>query len=271
MVASFRSFIIAATLAAVVNAQVFPTFPTGGSETTGQTCVIAWTGDPSSPTTWQGMAVELMSGPNLNMVHLTTVCTGQDGTKAGSCNHTCPEVTINAAIYFYQLSSPIAGPNGAVWTTRFAIAAADGNVVPAPDSTQPPPGNEAIPWGYGALVNTATAVPQPTFAPDTSTDTPDDASGSESSSSGSSGTGAPAGSTPTVSSSPSSTTGSSSSSKLLTSGSAAPTGNVSSINSNSNTTNTNAQSGSGAVGGQVQFIQAVAVLVGCAVGFGVLL
>lgn len=38
----------------------------------GSNCHVAWTGDTSSTTLWKNMAIELMSGPNDPMVHITS-------------------------------------------------------------------------------------------------------------------------------------------------------------------------------------------------------
>jgi len=104
------------------------------------------------------MNVELMSGSNLQMNHITTVAS-VDGTKTGTFSFACPEVTPNSAIYFYQFSSP----NSSVisWSTRFTIAGADGSTTPPANANQPSPANPPIPWGVGDLVNHADAVAAP--------------------------------------------------------------------------------------------------------------
>ncbi|KAG6825598.1 hypothetical protein H0H92_003095 [Tricholoma furcatifolium] len=149
----------------VVRADVFPNYPAGDLQTTGKPCKIGWAGDSSSKTAWKDMSIELMTGDNYNMVHLTTVVTGQDGTADGSYQWTCPQVIPNAAIYFYQFRSP----NTATyeWTTRFAIASTSGKVTSPPNATQP--GGAAIPWGVGALADPSKAVPAPVFSTPTTT------------------------------------------------------------------------------------------------------
>ena len=56
-----------------VRAIVSPLEPAPGDiEYQGSQCVVSWTGDPNSTTLWKGMAIELMTGNNLQMVHLTS-------------------------------------------------------------------------------------------------------------------------------------------------------------------------------------------------------
>lgn len=58
---------------------------------------------------------------------MQTVATNLDGTSgSGTVDFTCPDVSPNSAIYFYQYTQ--AGAPTA-WTTRFTIAAADGSSV----------------------------------------------------------------------------------------------------------------------------------------------
>ncbi|KAK0489436.1 hypothetical protein IW261DRAFT_1325956 [Armillaria novae-zelandiae] len=159
-----KLFVIAAAIIGVY-ADVTPTVP-GPSDSydEGASCVIAWTGDKASTTAWKNMAIELMSGSNTAMVHITTVATGQDGTVDGTFNYTCPNVTPNSAIYFYQFTAP-ASPN-TTWVTRFTIAAADGTST-APANSLEPDGS-AIPWGVGALVDPSLAVAAPNFSSNSS-------------------------------------------------------------------------------------------------------
>ncbi|KAK0202338.1 hypothetical protein DFS33DRAFT_1262531 [Desarmillaria ectypa] len=158
------SYLFAITIVSAVigvYADVVPTVP-GPSDSydEGASCVIAWTGDKSSTTAWKDMAIELMSGSNTAMVHITTVATGQDGTVDGTFNYTCPDVTPNSAIYFYQFTAP-ASPN-TTWVTRFTIAGADGTSTAPTNSLQPD--GSAIPWGTGALVDPSLAVVAPNFS-----------------------------------------------------------------------------------------------------------
>ncbi|KAF9454415.1 hypothetical protein P691DRAFT_808555 [Macrolepiota fuliginosa MF-IS2] len=148
--------------ALVARADVVPSEPSPGAVyREGQTCPIVWEADPDSPTAWKNMNIELMTGDNFDMQHLTTVATNQDGTVNGRFQFPCPGVTINAPIYFYQFTSPSATDK--TWTTRFTIASTSGQTVPAPNATQPGSG-EAIPWGVGALTNPAGGVPPPSGA-----------------------------------------------------------------------------------------------------------
>ena len=57
----------------IVMADVTPSEPSPGSIfKAGQTCLVTWQGDPNSTTVWKGMAIELMSGSNVEMVHVTS-------------------------------------------------------------------------------------------------------------------------------------------------------------------------------------------------------
>jgi len=102
-----------------------------------------------------------MTGSNLAMVHLTTVAT-VDTTAAAATTYTwvCPDVTLNSAVYFYQFSHA-EEPNNLQWTTRWAIAGADGSTVPPPQTEMA--GGQSIGWGTGALVNTALIKPAPAY------------------------------------------------------------------------------------------------------------
>jgi len=152
--------VLATSSALLSQAMVEPNAP-GPNETftEGQNCHIGWAGDTSSPTTWQNMAIELMTGSNEAMVHLTTVATGQDGTKDGTFDYTCPQVTPNSPIYFYQFTAP--ATHNVTWVTRFTIAAADGSVTPATETEQS--NGQTVPWGTGALADPSTAIPPPAF------------------------------------------------------------------------------------------------------------
>lgn len=86
------------------------------------------------------------------------VATGQDGSVDGKFSYTCPSVTPNSAIYFYQFTAP--GAVNTTWTTRFTITTAADAVTPPANPTQP--GTDApIPWGVGALTDPSTAVAAP--------------------------------------------------------------------------------------------------------------
>jgi len=146
--------VISLVAAAVVHAAVVPITPPPGNE--GATCTVSWQGDAAS-TVWGSMAIQLMSGDNLNMVHLTTITTEQDGTTDGQFEYPCPDVDPNSAIYFYQFTSPLTPEKQ--WTTRFAIAGPDGSTVPPANAVQGD--GEPIPWGVGALADPSAAVPPP--------------------------------------------------------------------------------------------------------------
>jgi len=155
-------FVAALAFAApfVVRADVTPTGPAPGAVyDEGAPCPITWKGDTSSTTLWKNMAIQLMTGSNLNVLFITTVATGQDGTIDGQFTYPCPKVTPNSAIYFYQFNAPNA--LNTTFTTRFAIATTAGLTTPPANATQP--NGDPIPWGVGALDNLADTVPQPSF------------------------------------------------------------------------------------------------------------
>lgn len=58
--------------ALVARADVFPNAPAGDIEDAGSTCHIGWAGDTASTTAWKDMTIELMTGDNFNMVHITS-------------------------------------------------------------------------------------------------------------------------------------------------------------------------------------------------------
>lgn len=182
MVPSSAFALIIATLTAfAVRADVTPTEP--GPRTTcrqGQKCRTAWKGDTNGKSA--NMAIELMTGDNFNMVHLTTVATGLDGNRDGSLQFDGLEVNPFSAVYFLQFSSPQS--SNFTWTTRFAIADLDGKTVPPPEDKQP--NGERVPWGTGHLVNPADAKPPPSFQNTSTSSASASASASQSSSSSSS-------------------------------------------------------------------------------------
>jgi len=159
----FATLATAAFLASAIltRADPNPTAPGPGAVfNEGSQCTISWDADSSGA--WKTMNIQLMTGDNFNMIPLTTVAT-VDGTTATSNSWTCPQVTPNSAIYFYQFTSPAS--NNTYWTTRFAIADANGNTTPPSEQTQPGTGDK-IPWGTGALAaNSSASKPPPTGGP----------------------------------------------------------------------------------------------------------
>jgi len=148
----------ALALASSVVAQPSPLTPASAKE--GDNCIISWTPDQTGK--WTDTNIELMTGDNLNMVHLTTVTTVSTTSAAPTTyTWTCPDVTLNSVVYFYQFSH-VEEPNNLLWTTRWAIAGADGTTVPAPFNETTSDGN-VIGWGTGALVNTALIKPAPAY------------------------------------------------------------------------------------------------------------
>jgi len=151
----------AACTFALSRAQVIPTGPAPGDKfISGQDCTIQWDADTTG--TWKTAYIELMSGNNIDMIHLTTVTTfdGTDASKT-SFTWTCPKVTLQSPVYFYQFTST--GTGSPEWTGRFSITA-DGNPVAAPNATQPD--GSAKPWGNGALANPADGTPAPPTSPE---------------------------------------------------------------------------------------------------------
>ncbi|KAF8240226.1 hypothetical protein L208DRAFT_1233636 [Tricholoma matsutake] len=147
--------------ALVAHAIIVPSVPGPGViYKTGDICHLEWTGDQVSTNVWQNTTIELMTGSNFGMIHLTTVATGQNGNVNGFFDHTCPDVTPNSAIYFYQFTNP--NTLDKTWTTRFTIAGTDGSSVPPANTVQPVTGAK-IPWGVGALKDSSTAVPPPAY------------------------------------------------------------------------------------------------------------
>jgi len=150
--------LLALAASLLVHADPTPTQPSpGDSFNAGGSCPIAWEVDTTG--VWKTMNIELMTGSNLAMVHLTTVAT-VDGTNptATTFEYPCPAVTPNSAIYFYQFSTPVNSTQ--YWTGRFTLANAQGGSTPPTQMTQPGT-NAPIPWGTGALVDPADAKPPP--------------------------------------------------------------------------------------------------------------
>lgn len=146
-----------ALLPLLAKADPVPLTPDTSNE--GATCTINW--NPDTTGIWKVMNIELMTGPNAPMKHLKTVAT-LDGTSTTvtSFTYPCPAVEPNSAIYFYQFSTP-AKPAALTWTTRWAIADADGKVTPPPQATQPD--GQAVPWGDGNLTNPKEANALPAY------------------------------------------------------------------------------------------------------------
>ncbi|KAJ7886035.1 hypothetical protein B0H13DRAFT_2044669 [Mycena leptocephala] len=157
--------ILASSAVLLSQAQVDPNEPgPGESFPQGGTCHIAWNGDTTSGSTtgWKDMAIELMTGSNEKMVHLTTVATGKDGTIAGVFDYTCPEVIPNSPIYFYQFTA--AGTSNFTWTTRFTIAGADNSSTPATETEQS--NGQTVAFGTGALADPSSSSSQSNSASD---------------------------------------------------------------------------------------------------------
>lgn len=149
----------AIVLALVSKALADPAPLTPPTSNVGTDCVISWSPDTTGK--WTQTNIQLMTGDNWNMVPITTIAT-VDTTSSAATTYTwtCPDVSPNAPIYFYQFSHA-AEPANLVWTTRFTIAAADGTTEAAENQTQPDGSN--VPWGIGQLADPSEAKPAPAY------------------------------------------------------------------------------------------------------------
>ncbi|KIJ55109.1 hypothetical protein M422DRAFT_23760 [Sphaerobolus stellatus SS14] len=148
----------------LVAADVVPSGPAPGDIfKEGGDCTIEWTADTTGA--WKKTNIELMTGPNDPMIHLTTVAT-VDGTDASSTSFTfpCPVVSPHAPIYFYQFTAE--GSSNVTWTGRWSITDATGALSTPANAKQP--NGDSIPWGQGFLATAGT--PPPSTAPAGQTD-----------------------------------------------------------------------------------------------------
>ncbi|GAA5981171.1 hypothetical protein JCM11641_003134 [Rhodosporidiobolus odoratus] len=168
MLNHFAILLTAIAGAKLATADVVPTGP-GPADVyrVGGPCKINWNTDASGA--WNNFSITLKTGANLNMIALETVAEGLDGTTGtGEYEWTCPDVSPNSKIYFYEFAQP---GETTSWTTRFTIAAADGStarsspfVVPQrvahvrpPLQTDPTNETDGIPWGIGKLASGSSA------------------------------------------------------------------------------------------------------------------
>ncbi|KAG9018348.1 hypothetical protein FRB93_000051 [Tulasnella sp. JGI-2019a] len=145
-----------ALLLSAVQGQPTPLTPPNGQ--VGE-CDILWTPDTTGK--WTQTNIELMTGSNQAMMHITTVAT-VDTTANAASNFTypCPNVIPTANIYWYQFSHA-AEPANLIWTTRFAITGANGQITAPANPLQPD--GQAPPWGIGNLVDPSLAKPAPSY------------------------------------------------------------------------------------------------------------
>jgi len=120
--------------------------------------MIEWELDPTGQ--WTDMQIELKTGDNWNMVPLQSITT-IDATKETKYTYTCPDVSPNSAIYFYEFSSSSSPEKH--WTTRFTITDENGNSTPPTENTQP--NGDNIPWGTGTLAAVNGGDPSPGSPP----------------------------------------------------------------------------------------------------------
>jgi hypothetical protein len=67
----FAGFVLSAAL--VARADVTPSEPGPGSVyNAGSTCTVSWEGDKDSTTAWKDMSIQLMTGNNFEMIHLSS-------------------------------------------------------------------------------------------------------------------------------------------------------------------------------------------------------
>ncbi|KAF7795003.1 hypothetical protein EIP86_006147 [Pleurotus ostreatoroseus] len=261
----FSATILTTLLAAIAIARADPnpSEPSPGNiYNEGSTCHISW--DVDTTGVWKTMNIELMTGPNVGMIHLTTVAT----------------VTPNAAIYFYQFTSPASSTT--LWTGRFAIADANGKTTDPTNATQP--GGDAIPWGTGALDDPSTAVAAPskgtgsTVVSSSSNSTTVSSTGSAAAASSSSAADAPASPSSSASSGASSnsnpspaSSGSSKPAVAAASGASSTSGSAAAASSAAATGAAAANGAVGALAVSSRLVQAAATLGLVAFGYAVAL
>jgi len=70
---SIFTLVTALASAFLARAQVSPSEPSPGKiYPEGGSCPIAWDGDPKPVDTWKNMDIELMTGDNFEMIHITS-------------------------------------------------------------------------------------------------------------------------------------------------------------------------------------------------------
>ncbi|KAI9638419.1 uncharacterized protein MKK02DRAFT_42810 [Dioszegia hungarica] len=151
--------LIALLSASAARAAVTPTSPESATVVrVGGQMNALWAADTTG--TWTDMTVQLMTGDNLQMIPLSTLSTGIDGTKDTSHSWTVPNVSPTSKIYFLQFTRT-GDPSSAQWTTRFTIASADGTTTPPTNSTTYTPAQGPVQWGIGAVVGGSGAASMP--------------------------------------------------------------------------------------------------------------
>ncbi|PVF92810.1 hypothetical protein CPB86DRAFT_801740 [Serendipita vermifera] len=181
MLALASTLAFAASGARFVAAEPTPLEPSGSSVfNEGGNCTILWEADTTG--VWTTMNIELMTGDNFNQVHLRTVATvdGTD-TENHSFSYPCLAVEPNSPIYFYKFTSP--ATSDILFTTRFTIADAEGNVTPA-NMTQTATNGDVIRWGTGTLEDQSLIDEPPTVGTATPTSAPTSGGSSQTSRSG---------------------------------------------------------------------------------------
>ncbi|TKA51433.1 hypothetical protein B0A53_05346 [Rhodotorula sp. CCFEE 5036] len=142
-------------VASRATAVIVPTAPTDTNTVfrAGENCTFSFERDPTG--LWKTVDVDLFSGSLVEMVNVTRVATGLDGTSHNvRFMYECPEVDPPGPIYFYQFSTP--SDTNRVWSNRFAIAGKDGIVVKPEHEHQPNGSGE--PWGNGRLTSNSSST-----------------------------------------------------------------------------------------------------------------
>ncbi|KAK0554775.1 hypothetical protein OC846_000540 [Tilletia horrida] len=141
---------------AATAAGVVPTAPGPGDVfKVGSNIPIQWDADTSGSTKWKQTTIRLMTGSNFQMSELEVVAVidGTDSTNT-TLSWPAPAVDPYSAIYFFQFDHGGDAQKDPTWTTRFAIADANGQTTTPPNATQPG-SNDAIPWGTGRLASSS--------------------------------------------------------------------------------------------------------------------
>ncbi|ORY32091.1 hypothetical protein BCR39DRAFT_58663 [Naematelia encephala] len=146
--------------------------PTSPDSTTtvkvGDTIQALW--DVDTTGTWTDVTCQLMTGDNYQMIALSTLGQGIDGTTTTSLSFVAPDVTPNAEIYFLQFSNG-GDLTNLTWTTRFTIAASDGSTTEPTNTTVY--NGVSVNWGTGILATSSDSDSTSTSNSTTSSETSD--------------------------------------------------------------------------------------------------
>ncbi|ORX39609.1 hypothetical protein BD324DRAFT_222669 [Kockovaella imperatae] len=133
----------AAALALPSLAAINPTSPDSSTVVkVGDDITALWTADTTGQ--WTNLEIQLMTGPNLDMVPLSVLGQGIDGTTKTSFSAPAPAVSPYSQIYFLQFTQG-GNVSTALWSTRFTIAGPDGSTTPPTNTTTW--NGQAVQWG----------------------------------------------------------------------------------------------------------------------------